>query len=65
MPTEAEILESIRACPGLRCEQIAEGLGCTPAHLSIELRRLRNEGRLRKRGNTRGATWFPPLKRRS
>ena len=59
MPTDRTIIKAITTYPGLRCHEIAEALGCAPAHLSIELKRLRIAGSLRRVGNTRGTKWYP------
>lgn len=54
---DERVLGSVRRNPGARAVDIAERLGEPVVDVSAALRRLRAEGRISKRGNTRAAEY--------
>jgi predicted transcriptional regulator len=55
--TSTEVELFIRDNPGCRCVEIAAALETSPAHVSVELRVLRERGAITSDGNTRGTRY--------
>jgi DNA-binding MarR family transcriptional regulator len=66
-PANEDVLIFIRENPGCLCVDIARALETSPAHVSVELRVLRERGVIVSDGNTRGTryTVTPPYAKRS
>lgn len=55
---EEEILRQVQDHPGSRCEDIARALGADTKAVSPVLKRLKEEGRVRSKGQARGTRYF-------
>lgn len=54
----ARVLAHVKRNPGASCADIAGALGEAPAYVSVELRLLAKEWRIRSTGNTRGTRYY-------
>jgi hypothetical protein len=65
-PACEDVLLFIRDNPGCRCIDIAAALESSPAHVSVELRVLRERGAIVSDGNTKGTryTVTPPERKK-
>lgn len=52
-----QVLECIRAKPGVTCDELARDLKITPAVMSGVLRALKRDGQITSKGVTRGARY--------
>jgi hypothetical protein len=57
-PLMERALKYIRRHPGSRMEQIAEGMAVPSKELTLPLRRLKSEGRLKIKGQKRATSYF-------
>jgi hypothetical protein len=53
----AAVLAHVQANKGQRCEEIAALLEQPAALVSVVLRHLRDTGKVKSKGNTRGTRW--------
>jgi hypothetical protein len=57
--TTERLLEAITTTPGLRIEQLAQGLGAPTRDLSLPARRLLADGLVKSKGTRRATTYWP------
>jgi hypothetical protein len=53
----AAAIAHVRRYPGQRCEEIAARSSNLPSLVSVALRKLRDTGKVKSKGNTRGTRW--------